>query len=60
MAIVYMPVTTIVTRSDPAKVRQLDGPSLSDSHGFLQNVAATFVAGSISDLLLNLNTLIVL
>ncbi|KAH9834170.1 uncharacterized protein C8Q71DRAFT_164143 [Rhodofomes roseus] len=43
MAIVYMPVTTIVTRSNPIK-----------------NVAATFLAGSLSDLLLNVNNLTVL
>ncbi|KAI0731547.1 hypothetical protein C8Q72DRAFT_233727 [Fomitopsis betulina] len=43
MAIVYMPVITIVTRSDPIK-----------------NVAVTFLAGSISDLILNLNNLTVL
>jgi len=43
MAVVYMPVTTIVTRSDPIKT-----------------VAATFLAGSISDLILNLNNLTVL
>ncbi|KZT69663.1 hypothetical protein DAEQUDRAFT_247780 [Daedalea quercina L-15889] len=42
-AIVYMPVITIVTRSNP-----------------ITNIAATFVAGSTSDLLLNLNTLTVL
>ncbi|KAH9920963.1 uncharacterized protein B0H18DRAFT_1023005 [Fomitopsis serialis] len=40
MAIVYMPVTTIVTRSDPIKT-----------------IAATFLAGSLSDLILNLNNI---
>ncbi|EPT00440.1 hypothetical protein FOMPIDRAFT_1023814 [Fomitopsis schrenkii] len=43
MAIAYMPVLTIVTRSDPIK-----------------NIAVTFLAGSISDLILNLNFLSVL